>query len=144
MYKAIEEKTLLYTADELVNKALSYSAKSARSKWRGGGVPIVMKVNTPPMTLESKQFAIRKIFQEVEDETLGKFVINTNFVKMSESPPRVKWVSCDIGKDNEYIRKKYPKRSEKNRIYPSIDVDTGVFRCMRSAAFGEVRNRGPQ
>jgi CoA:oxalate CoA-transferase len=107
LYKAIEEKTILYTADELVNKALRYSAKAARSKWRGGGVPIVMKMNTPPMTLESKQFAIRRIFQEVQDDTLGKFVINTNFVKMSESPPRVKWISCDIGKDNEYIRKKY-------------------------------------
>jgi crotonobetainyl-CoA:carnitine CoA-transferase CaiB-like acyl-CoA transferase len=107
LYKAIEEKTVLYTADELVNKALRYSAKAARSKWRGGGVPIVMKVNTPPMTLESKQFAIRKIFQEVEDGTLGKFLINTGFVKMSESPPRVKWVSCDIGKDNDSIRKRY-------------------------------------
>ena len=107
LYNAIEEKTVLYTADELVNKALRYSAKAARSKWRGGGVPIVMKVNTPPMTLESKQFAIRRIFQEVEDGTLGKFVINTSFVKMSESPPRVKWVSCDIGKDNDAIREKY-------------------------------------
>ncbi len=107
LYKAIEEKTLLYTADELVGKALAYSAKSARSKWRGGGVPIVMKVMTPPMTMESRQFAIRQVFQEVEDGTAGKFTINTNFVKMSESPPRIKWISCEIGKDNEYIRRKY-------------------------------------
>jgi CoA:oxalate CoA-transferase len=107
LYKAIEEKTVVYTADELVNKALRYSAKAARSKWRGGGVPIVMKVNTPPMTLDNRQFAIRKIFQEVEDGTLGKFLINTGFVKMSESPPRVKWVSCDIGKDNDAVREKY-------------------------------------
>ena len=107
LYKAIEEKTVQYTADELVKKALTYSAKAARSKWRGGGVPIVMKMMTPPLTMESKQFAIRKIFQEVEDETLGKFTINTNFVKMSESPPRVKWVATDIGRDNEYVRKKY-------------------------------------
>jgi len=107
LYQAIEEKTVLYTADELVNKALKYSAKAARSKWRGGGVPIVMKVNTPPMSMESPQFKIRKIFQEVEDNTAGKFIINTGFVKMSESPPRVKWVSYDIGKDNDYVRKKY-------------------------------------
>ena len=107
LYKAIEEKTLLYTSDDLVKMALSYSAKSARSKWRGGGVPIVMKVNTPPMAMESKQFGLRKVFQEVEEETAGKFVINTNFVKMSESPPRIKWVSCEIGKDNDYVRKKY-------------------------------------
>jgi CoA:oxalate CoA-transferase len=107
LYKAIEEKTVLYTSDELVKMALSYSAKSARSKWRGGGVPIVMKVLTPAEAMKSKQFGIRKVFQEVEDETAGKFIINSNFVKMSESPPRVKWVSCTIGKDNEAIRKKY-------------------------------------
>ena len=107
LYKEIEEKTLQYTADELVKLALTYSAKSARSKWRGGGVPIVMKMMTPPMTLESKQFAIRRVFQEVEDENAGKFLINTHFVKMSESPPRIKWVSSTIGKDNEYVRKKY-------------------------------------
>ncbi len=107
LYRAIEEKTLLYTSDELVKMALSYSAKSARSKWRGGGVPIVMKVMTPPMTMESKQFGLRKVFQEVKEEIAGKFVINTNFVKMSESPPRIKWISCEIGKDNDYVRKKY-------------------------------------
>jgi hypothetical protein len=43
----------------------------------------------------------------VEDEKLGKYTISSNFVKMSESPPRVKWVSSEIGKDDEYIRKKY-------------------------------------
>jgi CoA:oxalate CoA-transferase len=111
LYKAIEEKTIRYTADELVKRALTYSAKSARSKWRGGGVPIVMKMMTPPMALESKQFAIRRVFQEVEDENAGKFVINTGFVKMSESPPRIKWVSSTIGKDNEYVRKKYLKEA---------------------------------
>jgi hypothetical protein len=34
-------------------------------------------------------------------------IVSANFVKMSESPPRVKWVSSEIGKDNEYISKKY-------------------------------------
>jgi crotonobetainyl-CoA:carnitine CoA-transferase CaiB-like acyl-CoA transferase len=57
--------------------------------------------------MESRQFAIRRIFLEVQDDTVGKFVINRNFVKMSESPPRAKWVSRDMGKDNEYILKKY-------------------------------------
>lgn len=107
LYKAIEEKTLQYTADELVRKALSYSAKAARSKWRGGGVPIVMKMNTPATAMESPQFAVRKIFEEIKDEELGSLLINTNYIKMSASPPRVKWISCSLGKDNEYIRQKY-------------------------------------
>lgn len=107
LHRAIEEKTMMYTSDELVKKALNYARKAARSKWRGGGVPIIMKVMTPDKTMENKQWEIRKSFKEVEDETVGKYVITSGFVKMSESPPQVKWVSCDIGKDNEYIRTKY-------------------------------------
>ena len=107
LYNAIEKKTVLYTADELVGKALAYSAKAARSKWRGGGVPIIMKMNTPPMAMASKQFEVRRVFQEIEGDGAGKLTISTSFIKMSESPPRVKWVSFEIGKDDEYVRKKY-------------------------------------
>jgi crotonobetainyl-CoA:carnitine CoA-transferase CaiB-like acyl-CoA transferase len=107
LHKIIEEKTILYTADELVKMALNYSRKSARSKWRGGGVPIVMKLMTPEEAMSNKQWEVRKAFQEVEDEKLGKFVISANFVKMSESPPRVKWVSSEVGRDNDFVRKKY-------------------------------------
>ena len=113
LHKMIEEKTLKYTADELVPMALNYSRKSARSKWRGGGVPIVMKLMTPEEAMENKQWQIRNTFQEVEDEKLGKYTISANFVKMSESPPRVKWVSSEIGKDNDYIQEKI---SEHRRI----------------------------
>jgi crotonobetainyl-CoA:carnitine CoA-transferase CaiB-like acyl-CoA transferase len=107
LHRIIEEKTILFTGDELVKMALNYSKKSARSKWRGGGVPIIMKLMTPEAAMENRQWQIRNAFQEVEDEKLGKYTISANFVKMSESPPRVKWVSSEIGKDNEYIRKKY-------------------------------------
>lgn len=107
LHKIIEEKTLQFTSDELVKMALNYSKRSARSKWRGGGVPIVMKLMTPEEAMGNKQWQIRKAFQEVEDEKLGKYTISANFVKMSESPPRVKWVSSEIGKDNDYIQKKY-------------------------------------
>ena len=107
LHRIIEEKTLQYTADELVSMALNYSKKSARSKWRGGGVPIVMKLMTPEQAMQNKQWQVRQAFQEVEDEKLGKYTISANFVKMSESPPRVKWVASEIGKDNDYIQKKY-------------------------------------
>jgi len=109
LHKLIEKETVKYTADELVGMALNYSKKSARSKWRGGGVPIVMRLMTPETAMENKQWHIRKTFQEFHDDALGKFTISANFVKMSESPPRVKWVSCEIGKDNEYVRDKYIK-----------------------------------
>ena len=109
LHKIIEEVTMQHTADDLVKMALNYSKKSARSKWRGGGVPIIMKVMTPEKAMGNKQWQIRKTFQEVEDKDLGKYCLSANFVKMSESPPRVKWVSCKIGKDNDYIRDKYLK-----------------------------------
>jgi CoA:oxalate CoA-transferase len=109
LHKIIEEVTIKHTADDLVKMALNYSKKSARSKWRGGGVPIIMKVMTPEKAMGNKQWQIRKTFQEVEDKDLGKYCLSANFVKMSESPPRVKWVSCEMGKDNDYIRDKYLK-----------------------------------
>lgn len=111
LHKIIEEKTMQFTSDELVAKALNYSKKSARSKWRGGGVPIVMKLMTPEKAMENKQWQVRNTFQEVQDEKLGKYVLSSNFVKMSESPPRVKWVSSEIGQDNDYIREKYLKKN---------------------------------
>jgi crotonobetainyl-CoA:carnitine CoA-transferase CaiB-like acyl-CoA transferase len=107
LYGLIEAETVKYSSDELVRKALGYSIKSARSKWRGGGVPIIMKVPKPSETMINPHWNIRKSFQEFDDKKLGKFTIPANFIKMSESPPRVKWISCDIGMDNDYIRKKY-------------------------------------
>jgi crotonobetainyl-CoA:carnitine CoA-transferase CaiB-like acyl-CoA transferase len=107
LYGLIEAETVKYTSDELIGKALQYSIKAARSKWRGGGVPIIMKVPTPSEAMQNPHWKIRKSFQEIDDKKLGKFIIPANFIKMSESPPRVKWISCDIGQDNKYIRGKY-------------------------------------
>ena len=108
-YKIIEDQTVKYTSDELVKMALEYSIKSARSKWRGGGVPIIMKVQKPATTMQNPHWAKRQSFQEFDDEMLGKFKMPVNFVKMSESPPRIKWVKCKIGQDNDYVREKYLK-----------------------------------
>jgi crotonobetainyl-CoA:carnitine CoA-transferase CaiB-like acyl-CoA transferase len=107
LYGLIEAETVKYTSDELIGKALQYSIKAARSKWRGGGVPIIMKVPTPSEAMQNPHWKIRNSFQEIDDKKLGKFIIPANFIKMSESPPRVKWISCDIGQDNKYIRNKY-------------------------------------
>ncbi len=107
LHREIEKETMKHNADELTMKALGYALKAAKSKWRGGGVPIVMRVMTPEMARRQKQWEVRKSFKEVSDETLGDFVITSGFVKMTESPPKVKWVTCDIGKDNTYVADKY-------------------------------------
>lgn len=107
LHREIGKETIKYTGEELTAKALGYALKAARSKWRGGGVPIVMKIMTPEETVKNPQWAIRNSFKEVEDEKLGKYLITSGFAKMTESPPQVKWVSTEIGKDNEYVKTKY-------------------------------------
>lgn len=106
LYEAIEKQTIKHTSDELIKKALDYSVKAARSKWRGGGVPIIMKVQTPSAVLTERNWQVRKSFQEIQYGST-KVTVPANFVKMSETPPRVKWLSGDIGQDNEYVRKRY-------------------------------------
>jgi len=105
----IEAKTVKYTSDELIKKALEYSIKSARSKWRGGGVPIIMKVEKPGATIKNPHWAKRNSFQDFDEPGIGKVKMPVNFIKMSESPPRVKWLKCSIGQDNDYVRQKYLK-----------------------------------
>ncbi len=107
LYGLIGNETKKYTSDELVKMALDYSIKSARSKWRGGGVPIIMKVQNPSTTMQNPHWAVRNSFKEFDESGIGKVKLPVNFIKMSESPPRVKWVRCAIGQDNDYIRKKY-------------------------------------
>jgi CoA:oxalate CoA-transferase len=108
-YNIIESKTIKYTSDELIKKALEYSIKSARSKWRGGGVPIVMKVENPGAAMKNPHWAKRNAFQDFDEPGIGKVKVPVNFIKMSESPPRVKWLKCNIGQDNDYVRQKYLK-----------------------------------
>lgn len=103
----LEGATTKLTADELVTKTIHHSLKAVRSKLSGGGIPFVMKVEKPSSTMKNLHWYVRKSFQQFDDPKLGKFILPVNFAKMSESPPRVKWVSYEIGKDNDYIRQKY-------------------------------------
>lgn len=90
LYREIEKQTLKHTSQELMNRALEYSTKAAKSKWRGGGVPIIMPVQTPASALQNPHWRARHTFEDVSDPEVGTFVIPFNFVKMSETPPRVK------------------------------------------------------
>ena len=102
------EKTIAkYGRRQLVTKALSYSAKAARDRLRGKGFPIVVETKTPGEVLEEKHWRLRNTFLQMEHPVCGKFMIPSSVPKMSESPPRVKWVKCGVGEDNEQIYKKY-------------------------------------
>jgi crotonobetainyl-CoA:carnitine CoA-transferase CaiB-like acyl-CoA transferase len=68
-----------------------------------------MEVQKPTTARQNPHWNKRRSFQEFDDEILGKFTMPVNYIKMSESPPRVKWVKCGIGQDNAYVHEKYLK-----------------------------------
>ena len=103
----LEKETIKYTRDELTKKALTYSAKAAHDRLRGKGFPIIVPKKEPWEVLEEKHWKIRSSFQEIENPVYGKFMIPSSVPKMSESPPRVKWIRCGIGEDNDHIYDKY-------------------------------------
>jgi crotonobetainyl-CoA:carnitine CoA-transferase CaiB-like acyl-CoA transferase len=107
LYKEIENKTIQWKADDLVKKGMEYSAKALRSFWRGGGTPMIVKMEFPGSVIKNPHWQIRGSFIEVDEPSLGKFVIPANPIKMTGTPPRVKWVSWEIGRDNQYVREKY-------------------------------------
>ncbi len=95
-----------YTYDDLYQKFTSYSYKSARNKWSGGGLPVTAKLLMPEEVIKEEHWKVRKTFMEVKGEKYGSLLVPTAG-KMSETPPRVKWISTEIGKDNAHIYEKY-------------------------------------
>ncbi|MCR8472254.1 MAG: CoA transferase [Candidatus Korarchaeota archaeon] len=104
--REIENIVAMYTCDEIIRKFSEYARKSMRSKLSGGGLPVTAKMLTPKEVLKENHWYLRKTFVEVNDSKYGKFVVPI-CGKLSETPPRIKWVSATIGKDNEYVYRKY-------------------------------------
>ena len=102
----IEDAVAQYTYQEIFEKFSAYSVRAARSKWRGGGLPVTTKMLTPGEVLESEHWRVRRTFETVKHPTFGILTIPLTG-KMSRTPLRVKWVSANVGEDNEYIFKKY-------------------------------------
>ena len=102
----IEHAVAKFTFAEISKRFEAYSAKAARSNWRGGGLPVTARMMTPKEVLEEEHWKARRAFVEVEDTALGKFLIPCAG-KMSETPPRIKWVSCGFGQDDAVVREEY-------------------------------------
>jgi CoA:oxalate CoA-transferase len=113
----IEETVAGYTYQEIFEKFSAYSVKAARSKWKGGGLPVTTKMLTPQEVLESEHWRVRKTFETVNHPSFGIFTIPLTG-KMSKTPLRVKWVSANIGEDNEYIFKKYGLKQKDRQEEP--------------------------
>jgi len=103
----LEKTTIKYSRDELMRKALDFSAKSAHDKLRSGGYPIIVPTKEPREVLEEKHWKVRKTLVEIDHPIYGKFSIPASVPKMSQTPPRLKWIKCAIGEDNEQVYEKY-------------------------------------
>ena len=102
----VEKAVAPYTYREIAEKFSEYSVKAARSKWRGGGLPVTTKMLTPKEVLDQEHWQVRKTFAKVSHPAFGLVTLPVSG-KMSRTPLRVKWVSANIGEDNEDIYKKY-------------------------------------
>jgi CoA:oxalate CoA-transferase len=104
--EAVEKAVSRFTYEEISEKFSRYSVKTARSKWRGGGLPVTTKMLTPKEVLDQEHWKIRGSFAKVEHPDFGVVTLPITG-KMSKTPLRVKWISANIGEDNDYVFKKY-------------------------------------
>jgi len=95
------------TRQQLVSSTLNYSASAAHDKLRSKGFPIIVETRTPDEVLKEKHWKVRNSIIEVDTPQYGKFMVPNSIPKMSESPPRIKWIKCGLGEDNDLIFKKY-------------------------------------
>ncbi len=102
----VENAVAKYTYGQISEKFSDYSVKSARSKWRGGGLPVTTKMLTPKEVLQEKHWQVRGTFTKIDHPSYGVVTLPVTG-KMSKTPLRIKWISADIGEDNDYVFKKY-------------------------------------
>lgn len=95
------------TRHDLVTSTLKYSAGAARDRLRSKGFPIVTETRTPAEVMREKHWQLRDSIIEIETTKYGKFKVPNSIPKMSESPPRIKWIKCGLGEDNHLIYEKY-------------------------------------
>jgi CoA:oxalate CoA-transferase len=90
----IEKFTLQKTRDELVALWLSY---------KGPGVTVAGEILKPHETVKLPHWYERKALVKITEQPWGELLIQGTPVKMSETPPRIKWVCRQVGADNEYV-----------------------------------------
>jgi crotonobetainyl-CoA:carnitine CoA-transferase CaiB-like acyl-CoA transferase len=97
MYKEIEKWTLAHTYDEIYDAVMDYN------KNVGEGIVVPGRISSPEETMKAENWWERMAFEKIEDPHYKEMVIANQAWKMTESPPRVKWICRPVGADNEYI-----------------------------------------
>lgn len=104
--REIEKVVASMTFDEIFQKFQEFSIKAARSKWRGGGLPVTTKMLHPMEVMEVEHWKVRNAFFKADDKYYGIFQVPVTG-KMSKTPLRIKRIAARIGEDTTYIFEKY-------------------------------------
>ncbi len=100
IYKEIEKWTTAHTYDEIFDAVMDYNRNI------GEGVVVPGKISAPLETMKADNWWVRMTFEKIDDPYYEELVIANQPWKMTESPPRVKWVCRPVGADNEFIYNK--------------------------------------
>lgn len=74
---------------------------------KGPGVVATGKVNTPEDVMAEENWWVRGALERVDDPVYGELVVQNPAVRMTGSPPRLKWVCRPPGADNGFVYLKY-------------------------------------
>ncbi len=96
MTREIEKFTKRYTREEILNIWLSY---------KGPGVTVAGEVLRPDETAKFDHWYERGALVKFKDKDYGEVLIQGLPAKMSETPPRLKWVCRPVGADNILVYK---------------------------------------
>ena len=92
--REIEKFTLARTREELVAMWLSY---------KGPGVTVAGEILKPDETIKLDHWYERRALVKVTEAPWGELLLQGAPVKMTETPPRLKWVCREVGADNEFV-----------------------------------------
>jgi crotonobetainyl-CoA:carnitine CoA-transferase CaiB-like acyl-CoA transferase len=68
---------------------------------------VVVPVCSPMDAMKDPNWVDRGLFTPVDDPVYGPVTVAQAQYKMTETPPRVKWVCRPVGYDNDFIYLKY-------------------------------------
>ena len=92
--REIEKFTMQHTREELLQMWLAY---------KGPGVTVCGEILKPIETIEHEHWFLRGALIRFKDRDYGELLVQGVAAKMTESPPRIKWMCRPIGADNEKI-----------------------------------------
>ncbi len=97
MYKEIEKWTTARTYDEIYDAVMDYNKNIAV------GIVVPGRVTPPLETMKTENWWVRRSFEKFNDSYYGELTVANQAWKMTETPPRLKWICRPVGADNAFV-----------------------------------------